>query len=284
MKSQPYSSALLRILALATLIATPPTHATPALTFGIVPQQAATKLARLWSPLLAAVGECSDLQLQFRTAPNIPTFEKRLDQGGYDIAYMNPYHYVVFSQRVGYSALAKQANKQIRGVIVVNADSPITRLEELNGAELSFPAPAAFAASVLPRAALRARKLTFSPRYVSSHDSVYKSVAKRLFVAGGGIERTLTNIDSKTRGQLRILWRTRGYTPHAIATSPRMSETVRATLLACMTQLSATRRGRKLLSAIKFSAIEAASDKDWDDVRQLGLNQTFGKREPGRAE
>lgn len=122
MKDQPNSSTLLRILALAALIATPPTHATSGLTFGIVPQQAATKLARLWSPLLAAIGECSDVQLQFRTAPNIPTFEKRLDQGRYDIAYMNPYHYVVFGKRVGYSALAKQADKQIRGLVVVNAD------------------------------------------------------------------------------------------------------------------------------------------------------------------
>lgn len=137
---------------------------------------------------------------------------------------------------------------------------------------------------MLPRAALRARGLAFSPRYVSSHDSVYESVAKRLFVAGGGIERTLATTVSQTRGQLRIIWRTRGYTPHAIATSPRVSETVRATLLLCMTQLSATTQGQKLLSAIKFSAIEAPSDQDWDDVRQLGLNQTFGKREPKRAE
>jgi phosphonate transport system substrate-binding protein len=241
------------------------------LTFGIVPQQAAAKLARLWAPLLDAVSEESGVELQFRTAPDIPEFEQRVANGDYDIAYMNPYHYTVFHNIPGYRALARQAGKRIRGIIVVSASSPIVNLAALSGTTVAFPAPLAFAATVLPQAELRARNIAISPRYVSSHDSVYRAVAKGLFPAGGGIQRTLGNIDEVTRSKLRVLWTTAGFTSHAIATHPRISERQRESILRGLLSLSASEQGRALLAAIRFKGLEPADDADWNDVRALKL-------------
>ena len=249
-----------------------PAHSTE-ITFGVVPQQAAAKLARLWAPLLREIEGRSGVKLAFRTAPNIPTFEERVRRGEYDVAYMNPYHFVVFSETNGYKALAKRANVKIKGIIVVHKNSTATDLNSLQGARLSFPAPAAFAASVLPRAELRKQGISFTPQYVSSHDSVYRSVAKGLFPAGGGIVRTLNNVDPKTRNELRILWTTNGYTPHAIATHPRISADVRRKLLDAMVNLNEDDLGRRLLESLKFKGIEPASDDDWDDVRALQLTE-----------
>ena len=156
-------------------------------TFGIVPQQSASRLAELWGPIAAYLGEKTGLEVQFRTAPDIPAFEQRLASGEYDIAYMNPYHYTVFHESPGYSAIAKARDKRIKGIIVVRKESPIERLEQLDGEQLAFPAPAAFAASILPRSHLKAIGIEFIPKYVSSHDSVYSSVAKGFFPAGGGV-------------------------------------------------------------------------------------------------
>ena len=117
------------------------------LSFGIVPQQSATRLAQLWLPLLKQLEQDSGVRLRFRTAPDIPTFEKRLHEGEYDIAYMNPYHYTVFSRSPGYRAIIREKNKKIQGIMVVRADSTIQTIDELNTAKLAFPAPAAFAAS-----------------------------------------------------------------------------------------------------------------------------------------
>ena len=54
------------------------------LTFGIVPQQAASKLARLWAPILNDVGERTGYSILFKTARNIPEFERKLAQGEFD--------------------------------------------------------------------------------------------------------------------------------------------------------------------------------------------------------
>ncbi|MGS0692252.1 phosphate/phosphite/phosphonate ABC transporter substrate-binding protein [Shewanella sp. 30m-9] len=243
------------------------------LTFGVVPQQAASTLARGWAPVLAELSQNAKLNLQFATAPDIPTFEMRLANGEYDIAYMNPYHFTVFNASPGYIALAKEQDKYIKGLIVVNKDSKITKLADLKGKSLAFPAPAAFAASVIPRAILKQQGIVHSTKYVGSHDSVYLAVAQGLVDAGGGVGRTFNNMDSDVTENLKVLWSTPGYTPHAIATHPRVSRELRQVLLSELLALSTTSKGRSLLEGLGFKGMEAAASGDWDDVRALALSE-----------
>lgn len=241
-------------------------------TFGIVPQQSASKLARTWGPLLSHLSEKSGVTLRFQTAKNIPEFEKQLAQGGYHFAYMNPYHFTVFNKQPGYRALAREADKKIQGIVVVRKDDPVTSIKALAGQTMAFPAPAAFAASVLPRAHFRQAGIAITPKYVSSHDSVYRAVAKGLMQAGGGINRTFQKADESVRRELRILWRTQRFTPHAIAVHPKVSETHTGKIRTALVQLSETESGRALLKNIGFRKLEPATDKDWDDIRALGID------------
>lgn len=243
----------------------------PALTFAIVPQQSASKLAKLWSPILKHLSEKSGHRLVFKTAKNIPTFEQRLSQGEYDIAYMNPYHYTVYHDEPGYTAMAKARDKRIKGIVVVHKDSPVQSLEDLAGEQLAFPSPAAFAASILTRSEFQARGVAFEPQYVSSHDSVYRNVASGRMAAGGGVLRTFNNVDPEIRDQLRILWTTPGYTPHAIAVHPRVPAEVVQDIQRALVEMDATAEGSALLESIRLKGLEAAVDGDWDDVRALRI-------------
>ena len=89
------------LLAIATPLRLQAQDPRKPLGFGIVPQQAASRLAEDWAPLLAEISRRSGVPLAFRTAPSIPIFEERLGLGDYDLAYMNPYHYVVFHAASG---------------------------------------------------------------------------------------------------------------------------------------------------------------------------------------
>lgn len=243
------------------------------LTFGIVPQQSASKLAQLWGPIMEEISQQSGLNIRFATAPDIPTFEKRLTAGEYDIAYMNPYHYTVYHKKVGYQALAKVQDKRIKGIIVIAKDSNINSLSDLENRTLAFPAPAAFAASILTRAALSANQVNFTPKYVSSHDSVYRSIAKGIYPAGGGIVRTFNSVDPEISSQLKILWTTKGFTPHAIATHPRITPEDARKIQQVIIKMGDQQTGKKLFHNLKIKSFEKAVDSDWDDVRNLKLNQ-----------
>jgi phosphonate transport system substrate-binding protein len=241
------------------------------LTLGIVPQQSAKKLARLWTPICTYLSEKVGHEIRFSTANDIPTFEKRVLEGQYDIAYMNPYHYTVFHERPGYNAIAKQKDKKIKGILVVPKDSNLTKLEELDGSTLAFPAPAAFAASVLPRAKMAKDGIKITPKYVSSHDSVYLTVSRSIFPAGGGVQRTLNNTASDVSDKLKVLWTTPGYTPHAIATHPELSDNIKNKLQKALIEMNTDPEGQALLKSINFKGMELAKDKDWDDVRDLNI-------------
>lgn len=245
------------------------------ISFGVVPQQAASRLAKLWMPVLDYLSEHSGHTLRFKTAPDIPAFEAACARGEYDMAYMNPYHYTVFRKAPGYRAFAKEKDKQIRGIIVVRKDSPLAELSELSGKTLAFPSPLAFAASMLPRASLKEQGIDITPRYVSSHDSVYRAVAKELFEAGGGVLRTFKNTDPEISEQLRILWTTDSYTPHAIAVHPRIDAEVTRQIEEAMLAMDEDPRGKSLLNALRFTGIEMALDREWDEIDALQM-ETLG--------
>ena len=242
------------------------------LTFGVVPQQSASKLAKKWSSILKRISEETGIQISFATAPSIPIFEKKLSEGEYDLAYMNPLHYTFYSQSPGYVAIAKQADKKIRGIIVAQKDAKLTSLNDLNNTSMAFPAPLAFAATVLPTAELKGLDIQIKPHYVKSNDSVYRFVATGLYPAGGGIERTFNLIEPETKSQLKILWKTKGYTPHAIAIHPRISASQRCQIQSAFLNLNNSEEGRELLAVLQFSGIDLASDADWNDVRALNYS------------
>lgn len=243
------------------------------LTFAVVPQQSATKLAMLWGPLLKEVSLRSGIALRFRTAPDIPEFETRLGLGKYDFAYMNPYHYAFYHQTAGYRAFAKAKDRLIQGIIVVHKDSPYQELSELDGKTLVFPSPAAFAASILTQALLSSEGVAISSLYVASHDSVYRAVASGRYVAGGGIQRTLEAMDEKTRSKLRILKATDRYTPHAFAAHPAIGDETVGKIRKAFMSLADDEIGRALLAPLRLKGIVAAEDADWNDVRRLKLDR-----------
>jgi phosphonate transport system substrate-binding protein len=106
-----------------------------------------------------------------------------------------------------------------------------------------------------------------------SHDSVYQAVSKGLYPAGGGIESTLATTRAPVREQLRVLWRTPGYTPHAIAAHPRLSSDIVAQVAQAMYAMDSDAAGKIVLAPLGFAGIAPARDADWNDIRALHIEE-----------
>jgi len=241
------------------------------ISFGIVPQQTASKLAKIWRPIMSHLAENTGLKFQFKTAPSIPEFEKRVAAGRYDIAYMNPYHYTEFSKNPGYSAFAKAKNKSIRGIIVVRKDSEIKQLSDFGQQSLAFPAPLAFAASLLTRSQFAVEDIAITPKYVSSHDSVYMAVARGIYAGGGGVKRTLKTASPKIRDQLKVLWTSQPFTSHPLAAHPRLSKDKIDRISHTLAAMENSENGRRLLQPMLCEGFTADAV---DAVFQLGSYST----------
>lgn len=255
-------------LALAALAAG---AAQRAYTFGISPQKSASALAESWTPVLARISERSGVPLRFATARDSADFSASLAKGGYDFCYVNPHQYTLLHASPGYEALAREKDRRLKGILVARKDSAIRDLQDLEGATLVFSSPTSFAASILPQAELRKHGVSFTPRYVHSHESAYLNVVKGLAPAGGGIQRTLELVDPAVRDDLRVIWMTQGYAPHAIAAHPRVPARDREKVLAAMLEMNGDPAMQRLLEMIGFKGFEQARDADWNDIRALDL-------------
>ncbi|GEM75241.1 phosphate/phosphite/phosphonate ABC transporter substrate-binding protein [Vibrio sagamiensis] len=241
------------------------------LTFGVVPQQSAAKLAEQWQPLLDAWGELANVEFKFATARDIPTFEQRLADGQYDVAYMNPYHFTLVNKTPGYSAVAHAKDKKIKGILVTRADWSGT-VADLADETIAFPAPRAFAASIINQSELAQKNIPITAKYVGSHDSVYLNVAKGLYPAGGGVMRTFKSLPEKTQQQLKILYTTSSYTPHAIAVSHNVPIEAQQALRQTIGALNSNQQAQQSFKQLNIKGLQKADDRDWDDIVQLNLS------------
>ncbi len=239
------------------------------LTFGIVPQQSASRLAKMWGPLMDELGAETGVTFRFQTTKDIPTFEACLAAGAYDMAYMNPMHYAIFSREADYRAIARQSQKRLKGVIVARADAAIETVTDLGGSQVAFPSPGAFGASILTRSTLTENGVSFEPNYVKSHDSVYRAVAAGLFPAGGGVTRTLNALDPEIRANLKIIYETESFTPHAIAAHNEIDGELVDRIQAALMRLAAAQP--ELVQGVGMRGFEVGEDADWDDVRGLSM-------------
>ncbi|MCR9608965.1 phosphate/phosphite/phosphonate ABC transporter substrate-binding protein [Vibrio alginolyticus] len=259
-------------LLMVLCIWSPSVVAQPSIVFGVVPQQSATKLVQQWQPLLQRWGDLAGVEIKFATARDIPTFEARLMAGAYDIAYMNPYHFTLVNQNLGYTALARAKNKRITGIIVARRGKSVS-LDELQEKTIAFPAPRAFAASIITQSELSQKGIKFTPKYVGSHDSVYLGVLKGLYIAGGGVKRTFESLPSEIKDQLSIIYTTAGYTPHAIAVSNNVDEEITLALRKAISQLNDDPKAQESFTLLNIDGLQLAQDQDWQDVVQLGISR-----------
>lgn len=247
---------------------------TPAhpLTVGIVPQQAPGELARLWTPVLKYLEDKTGLALQFETGKDVATFDKRLMAGEFDIVFANPLIYAsVLHSRFGYEAFAREKDRSLVGLLVVRNDSRYQKLSDLQGSDLAFPAEAALAASILPRATLDKQGIAYTPHYVGSHDSVFLVVAKGLYAGGGGVARTLELQPAEVKAQLRVLWTGPKYPPHPFAAHPRVPPGSVKKLQAALLAMDRDPAAREILKTLAFSGFMATRDADYEVLRALGF-------------
>lgn len=240
-------------------------------TFGVVPQHNQRQLFETWHPLLSELQKQTGLSFRLASVPTIPAFEKEFLNGGYDFAYMNPYHLLKARKAQDYTPLVRD-RAALRGILVVSKDSPIQSLAELNGKVVAFPSPNALGASLLMRADLaRLHQVTVVPLYVKTHDSVYLHVVKGLAEAGGGVQKTLAEQEKPIRDKLRIVYTTRDLPSHPVVAHGRVpgkdAEKVRAAFLA----LAATEDGRRLLAGILMPQPVATSMAEYDPMQDWGL-------------
>jgi phosphonate transport system substrate-binding protein len=240
-------------------------------TFGVVPQFEQRKLHAIWYPIIKELERRTGFDFTLATTLNIQDFEKDFVKGIFDFVYMNPYHVLKANSSQGYIPLVRD-KAPLRGILVVQKDSAIQKIADLNGKVIAFPSPNALGASLLMRADLeRLHHIRVEPLYVRSHSSVYLHVAKGLTEAGGGVEKTLQEQDQTIRNSLRVIYTTRDMPSHPVVAHPRVPQALREKVRQALLDMGNTPEGRALLSRIPVRELIPASMDNYREMLGWGL-------------
>ena len=272
---------LLALCVLAPAWAQPATAAEPLL-LGVVPQFPAVELQRRWAPVQAWLESECKIGIRIDYAGSIPEFEARFLKGQHDLAYMNPYHAVMAKRAQGYEPLVRNGKDMLTGVLVVKADGPVQRLEDLQGKKLAFPAPNAFGASLYMRALLeREHGVPFTPIYTKTHANTYRHVLRGEAAAGGGVQATLAAEGPDVRGQLRVLYETPPAAPHPLTAHPRVAPEVRHCIIERMIRPQQTDEVKGWLAGIQMpQPVAAEYARDYRPLEKLSLESYVVRTAP----
>lgn len=248
-----------------------------ALTFGVVPQQSPLILIKSWAPVIQYLEKETGEKIDLKIENSIPKFEEILYSGGYDIAYMNPYHYIVANEKKAYKARIR-ADENLVGILVVNKNSTINNIVDVKGKKFLFASPNAFAATLLTKYEL-SKKYNINIEkneqftYVNSHDSVYKGVARGIGDIGGGIERTFNALeDTEAKEALKILYKTQAYPSHPIAFNSSVSEDVQKKFINAFINMP-----KNLIEDLSMEHIIKTNNKEYDIVRDIAKELSLPK-------
>jgi len=240
-------------------------------TFGVVPQYDQRQLYAIWQPILGELQRRTGISFKLAGMPTIPAFEKELLKGGYDFAYMNPYHLLKPVKSGSYIPLVRDG-VNLRGILVVRKESAIKSPSELDGKTVAFPSPNALGASMMMRADFaREFKVTVTPLYVKTHDSVYLHVVKGLADAGGGVEKTLEEQEKPIRDALRVLYVSRDLPPHPVAVHPKVSRSDAEKVRRAFLEMADDKAGQGLLARIPMKKPVSTSMNDYLRIKKFDL-------------
>ena len=244
-------------------------------TFAVVPQFPPLLIKRYWTPLLERIEHETGVKIELKHYRSIPDFEVDFLNGGPDFAYMNPYHAVMAKKAQGYIPLIRDGKRQLVGILVVRSDSPAKTVRDLNRKKIAFPSPNAFAASLYMRALLsEQRKITFIPKYVTTHSNVYRHVVLGRVAAGGGVNKTLKKEPQALKDRLRIIYETPGVAAHPICAHPRVPAAVRKKIVRTIMNLVKEEAGHALLNTVAISQPHKADyHHDYKPLERLGLEK-----------
>lgn len=257
--------------------ATPPSGAdsTPVYAFAVHPLLNPLKLHEAYSPLIAVLNErVRGARFEVEASTSYTHFEEKLRKGQVAFALPNPYQ-AVLARDWGYHVIGKVGgDEDFKGLFIARTDSPVQTPDDLRGQVVSYPAPTALAAAMLPQLHLQRQGIDVGSqlqnRYVGTHESsIMNAYLGQSAVAATWPPawRRFQREHPQKAQALKVLWSTEPLVHNAIIVRDDVPQPVAEQAMASLVQLRADPTQQALLERLEIPYFERADDSRYEPVR-----------------
>jgi len=243
--------------------------------FGVHPLHNPQRLFEIFAPLMDYLSSrISGVQFKLEASRNYAAYDEKLYSRHFHFALPNPYQ-TINAIDIGYRVFAKMGDDQnFRGIILVRKDSNIREISDLKGKSVSYPAPTALAATMMPQYYIQSHGVDvlndLDNRYVGSQESSIMNV----FL--GKVDAGVTwpppwFVFSKERPeiaeQLEVKWQTDSLPNNSLVVLPGVQQEIVKQVQQLFVGLHHTVEGTQILESMGLSRFEVATDVTYDPVR-----------------
>jgi phosphonate transport system substrate-binding protein len=161
-----------------------------------------------------------------------------------------------------------------RGIILVRRDSGINTVADLKGKAVSYPAPTALAATMMPQYYLHTLGLDINHdienRYVGSQESSIINVLRGHVAAGATWPvpwKTFSKENPQLAEQLEVKWQTEPLQNNGWVVRKDLPTAVADKFAKLLFNLDQHQQGREMLARIPVSRFESANDDSYGPVQ-----------------
>ncbi|MEW6645923.1 MAG: phosphate/phosphite/phosphonate ABC transporter substrate-binding protein [Pseudomonadota bacterium] len=251
--------------------------AEPVYVFGVHPLHNPQRLHEVFGPLMAYLSTRIDgARFRLEASRNYAAYDEKLYARQFHFALPNPYQ-TINAVKQGYRVFGKMGDDEnFRGIILVRKDSGIREVRDLRGKAVSYPAPSALAATMLPQYFLHSHGIDVmhdvDNRYVGSQESSIMNVYLGDVAAGATWPppwRALSRERPELAAALEVRWQTDPLPNNGLVVLPDVPVAIVAQVERLLFSLHESAEGRALLSRMELSRFEPADNATYQPVREF---------------
>lgn len=240
----------------------------------MLPRYSTEEINARISPLAEYLTNKTGLTITPLLTSTFDQYSKKLESGGIDIGYENPYIYVLSSKAHEVVAMAVKGRDEdkFRGLIIKPKNSPLKNLNDLKGKKISIVGLTSAGGYLSQRLTLLQNDIDVAKDCIieeapeNKQENVVFSVYTGDVDAGFIRESALHKVDTFVPlGSIKILKRTAWFPNWALSISRRMPKEDRDKIIKALQEIE---EGDRALTALKIDSFKLAKDEEYNSVRK----------------
>lgn len=248
----------------------------PVCRWAVHPLHNPRKLFERYQPLVEWLNlKVPQVRWVLEASRDYPEYERKYRARAFEFILPNPWQ-TLDALKYGYHVMAMAGNPaQFKGILIVRRDSHFKSPLDLRGRTISYPAPTALAACMMPQSWLRSQGLDVmretQSMFVGSHESAIMNAYLGRSAAGGTWPppwRVFQNEHPKEAAELMLAWETPPLVNTSVMVRDDVSAVVRNATRQALLSLAETPEGPAMLLSLDVDRFHPAQDSTYDVVRE----------------
>jgi phosphonate transport system substrate-binding protein len=233
------------------------------------------KLFEAYQPLVDYLNsELPYINIELEASRDYPAFEKKFRARQPELLLPNPWQTLQALDR-GYHVIGMAGDADdFKGIFIVRKDTDIKEPAQLRGQRVSYPAPTALAAAIMPQYFLYTHGIDINQDieniYVGSQESSIMNVYLGNVTVGATWPppwRLFKKDNPEQAKQLEVIWQTPSLINNSVMVRDDIPDEISKKIQRLLVNLGDSVQGRAILTGMETARITSANDEDYDVVR-----------------